>query len=70
MGNDAREGRERGETDGVSRRKFLESTGYAGGAAIVAAVNSTCAGAQEGKPQPTPTPQGTAAAQQPAAPAL
>jgi len=68
MGEDAREGRERDETGGVSRRKFLESTATAGGAAaLVAAVNSSCATAQEGRPQPTPapTPQGDAAAQGP-----
>ncbi|HJU56384.1 MAG TPA: dienelactone hydrolase family protein [Pyrinomonadaceae bacterium] len=70
MGNDARKGQERDETNGVSRRKFLERTGYAGGAVIAAAVNSTCATAQEGKPQPTPTPQGKAPAQQEAPPQL
>lgn len=53
------------ETGGVSRRKFLESTATAGGAALAAAVNTSCATAQEGKPQPTPTPQGAAAAPEP-----
>ena len=68
MSNDARKGQERDETDGVSRRKFLERTGYAGGAALVAAAtNASCATAQEGKPQPTPTPQDKAPAQAPAA---
>ncbi len=65
MGKDAREGLERNEAGGVSRRKFLERTGYAGGAALVAAVNSSCSPAQEGQPQPTPTPQGNAATPQP-----
>ncbi|HKQ53176.1 MAG TPA: dienelactone hydrolase family protein [Pyrinomonadaceae bacterium] len=51
------------ETAGVSRRKFLESTATAGGVALVAAVNSSCTTAQEGKPQPTPTPQSNAAPQ-------
>lgn len=62
MGNDAREGRGRDEAGGVSRRKFLEGTATAGGAALVAAVNSTCTAAQESKPQPAPTPQDKAPA--------
>jgi carboxymethylenebutenolidase len=53
------------ETGTVSRRKFLEGTAATGGAALVAAVNSSCAPAQEGKPQPTPTPQGNTATPQP-----
>lgn len=71
MSKDARRDEERDETNGVSRRKFLESSGYAGGAAIVAAATSaSCAGAQEGKPQPTQTPQDKAPAQPQAAPQL
>lgn len=65
MGKDAREGRERDEAGGVSRRKFLESTATAGGAALAAAVNAGCAAAQEGKPQPAQTPQAATPAPQP-----
>lgn len=53
------------EAGGVSRRKFLESTATVGGAALAAAVNSSCAPAQEVKPQPTPTPQGAAPTPEP-----
>ena len=60
MGKDARGDRERDEAGGVSRRTFLERSAGAGGAALVAAAagGASCSAAQEGKPQPTQTPQG------------